>query len=169
MGKLIDITSRLNHENNSKKVKSGTAAMVMDMVEARQEILSSERRELKRTILTEFVGAFVVIPGRGLMRVSLYDISDNGLSFELDCNEGHFEEDERLALRLYLNHKTFFEFVVEAKWSEDFSEHGFNRQGCQFVKNTVNDEALKHFVKFIEAVSVNLKADDGDLLVSRGS
>lgn len=169
MGKLIDITSRLNTRNNSEKSSTSKTGDVTSMVDARQAILLSERRELRRTILTEFVGAFVVVPGRGLLRVSLYDISENGLAFELETNEGTFELGERVAMRIYLNHKTYFEFVTEIRRCEEFDDLGFNRIGGQFVKDTVNDVALHHFVKFIEAVSVNLQADDGDLQASRGS
>ncbi len=169
MGKVLDLTSRLNTQNDKTKSFKSELAIVQDMVEARKEILQSERREIRRTILTEFVGAFIVVPQRGLMRVSLYDISENGLSFELDLKEGTFEDEERVAMRIYLNHRTFFEFVVAVKWSEDFSEQGFNRMGGPFVKDTVNDVALHHFVNFIEAVSVNLLADNGDLKVSSGS
>lgn len=169
MGKLIDITSRLNTQKQTKKAKITGVGELVDMVEPRQAILSDERRDLRRTILTEFVGAFVVVPERGLLRVSLYDISVDGLSFEVETGEGQFGREEPIAMRIYLNHKTFFEFVVKVKWSEFHDDLGLIRQGAKFVKNTVNDEALTHFVKFIEAVSVNLQADEGDLQISRGS
>lgn len=169
MGKVIDLTSRLNHRKNSEKSSRSVSGELLDMVESRQAILKQERRDLRRTILTEFVGAFTVIPERGLLRVSLYDISDDGLAFEVDSHQGAFLKDERLAMRIYLNHKTYFEFVVQVKWQENFTEAGFVRHGTKFVKETVNDVALGHFVKFIEAVSVNLQADEGDLQISSGS
>ncbi|HRO68448.1 MAG TPA: PilZ domain-containing protein [Pseudobdellovibrionaceae bacterium] len=169
MGKLIDLTSRLNHRKNTGKGKGHQVAEVLDLVEPRQAILKDERRDLRRTILTEFVGAFVVVPERGLLRVSLYDISEDGLAFETETGQGAFHKDERVAMRIYLNHKTYFEFVVQVKWLENFTDAGFIRHGAKFVKNTVNDVALAHFVKFIEAVSVNLQADEGDLQISSGS
>ncbi|MBX2988741.1 MAG: PilZ domain-containing protein [Bdellovibrionaceae bacterium] len=169
MGKLIDLTARLNNKKDSKIAGMKKKAEVFDLVEPRQAILQDERRELRRTILTEFVGAFVVVPERGLLRVSLYDISDDGLAFEMDLEQGSYQEHERVAMRIYLNHKTYFEFVVQVKWRELQEQQGIIRHGTMFVKNTVNDVALKHFVKFIEAVSVNLRADDGDLQISNGS
>lgn len=169
MGKIIDLTSRLNVRKNSGIEKSAQSAEVLDLVEPRQAILKEERRDLRRTILTEFVGAFTVVPERGLLRVSLYDISEDGLAFEVDSGQGAFHKDERVAMRIYLNHKTYFEFVVQVKWQEIFADAGFVRHGAKFVKNTVNDVALAHFVKFIEAVSVNLQADEGDLQISSGS
>lgn len=169
MGKLIDLTSRLSGRKD-KTIRSGKVlAPVVDMVEPRQAILNDERRDLKRTILTEFVGAFVVVPERGLLRVSLYDISEDGLAFEVDATQGRFGSSEKVAMRIYMNHKTYFEFVVQVKWFEDHLDQGFIRHGTRFVKDTVNAVALAHFVKFIEAVSVNLQADDGDLQISSGS
>lgn len=169
MGKLIDITSELKSRNNKKKSVSGQSAQVVDMTEPRQEILDAERRDLKRTILTEFVGAFVVVPNRGLMKVALFDISDNGVAFEVETHQGGFSKDEKLAMRIYLNHKTFFEFVIQVKWFETHDQFGIIRHGSKFVKNTLNDVALHHFVRFIEAVSVNLKADEGDLQIPSNS
>lgn len=169
MGKVLDLTGRLNARKNDGKSKIKGLAPVVDMVEPRQAILNDERRDLRRTILTEFVGAFVVVPERGLLRVSLYDISEDGLAFEVETGEGHFDRDEPIAMRIYLNHKTYFEFVAKVKWSEIHDDLGLVRQGAKFVRNTVNDVALSHFVKFIEAVSVNLQADEGDLQISRGS
>lgn len=169
MGKLLDLTGRLNTRKHKKIKGAAGNAEILDLVEPRQAILKDERRELRRTILSEFVGAFVVVPERGLLRVGLYDISDDGLAFELETNQGAFDKNERLAMRIYMNHKTYFEFVVQVKWQEVFEASGIIRQGAQFAKNTVNDEALKHFVRFIEAVSVNLRADEGDLQISSGS
>lgn len=168
MGKLLDLTERLNTQKHKTITSFKTSAPVVDLTEPRQAILSEERRELRRTILTEFVGAFVVVPERGLLRVNLFDISDVGLSFEVDGTQGRFDQNERVAMRIYLNHKTYFEFVAQMKWHQ-VQEDGMIRHGGKFIKNTVNDVALGHFVKFIEAVSVNLKADDGDLQISSGS
>ncbi len=165
MGKILDLTTRIN--KNPKKTKpQNHLAPVFSIIEPRLAILSEERRQLRRTILTEFVGAFVLLSGRGLMRVSLFDISDNGLSFELEQPQGEFQEGEKIAMRIYLNQKTFFEFVLEVKWKEYLKDEQLVRHGCRLVKNTVNDVALFHFVKFIEAVSVNLRVDEGDLQIS---
>lgn len=169
MGKLISITDRLNTRKDNTNGTVGPSAPVFDLVEPRQAILKDERRDLRRTILTEFVGAFVVVPDRGLLRVGLYDISDDGLSFESEVEQGHFNQGERVAMRIYINHRTFFEFVVSVQWVEAQSDWGVTRHGCRIVRNTVNDVALHHFIKFIEAVSVNLQADEGDLQISSGS
>ncbi len=166
MGKVLDLTTRLRARNSSEIIKNDFKAEILDMTEARQEVLSKERRDVKRTILTEFVGAFVILPERGLMKVALYDISDNGVSFDIEMAEGHFAQEEEIAMRVYLNHTTYFPFTVTVSNSRLIEEDGVIRHGAGFVKGTVNDVALYHFVKFIENVSASLKRDSGDILVS---
>ena len=141
-------------------------ANLIDMTERRQEILSEERRRVKRTILTEFISAYIVVPKRGLQNVSLYDISEHGLAFDLELDSGSFKVNEEIAMRVYLNHQTYFPFIVKVANSRSLELEGVNRLGVNFVKNTVNDVALGHFVNFIETVSASLKNDSGDVLVT---
>lgn len=165
MGKVLDITPRLKPTHNSKTpVKA--EAQVLDITEARQEILSRDRRVVKRTILTEFVGAFVVLPEKGLLKVALYDISEKGLSFDLDLLDGGFQNGEEVAMRVYLNHTTYFPFTIKVTHARVVEDENLIRHGANFEKGTMNDVALHHFVKFIENVSASLKTDNGDVLVS---
>lgn len=166
MGKVLDITERLNGRKNEANQGLGGKAPILDMTEARQAIMTRERRQVKRTILTEFIGAFAVLPERGLLKVTLYDISENGISFDVEIAQGGFVEGEEIAMRVYLNHKTYFPFVMKITNSRIFDIEGIIRHGANFVKGTVNDVALHHFVRFIETVSASLKTDDGDIQVS---
>ncbi len=166
MGKLLDITERLSYRKDIEKKNTPKNTPVLDMTEARQAILNRERREVKRTILTEFIGAFAVLPERGLLKVSLYDISEKGMSFDIEMSQGGFEEGEEVAMRVYLNHKTYFPFILKITNSRTFVAEGVVRHGANFIMGTVNDVALHHFVKFIETVSASLKTDDGDVQVS---
>lgn len=165
MAKIIDITSRVKSQNSSENLKN-SPSRVVDMTEAREEMLNKERREVKRTILTEFVGASIVLPERGLLKVTLYDISDNGIAFDLEPSQGMFAEGEEVAVRVYLNHTTYFPFIVTVSNSRLIEDEGVIRHGAQFLKNSINDVALHHFVKFIENVSATLRKDSGDVLVS---
>jgi hypothetical protein len=45
-------------------------------------------------------------------------------------------------------------------------DEGVVRHGANFIKGSVNDVALHHFIKFIETVSASLKTDNGDVQVS---
>lgn len=165
MGKVIDIVDRLKTHKKAVKVTK-TQAPVSDITEARQEIIDSERRDVKRTILTEFIGAFAVLPEHGLLRVTVYDISDSGVSFDLETGKGMFPEGQEIAMRVYLNHKTYFPFIVKVNNSRFIPSEEVIRHGTSFLKGTINDVALHHFVKFIETVSASLKTDDGDIQVS---
>jgi hypothetical protein len=165
MGKILDITSRLRVENVSDRA-SVASANIHDISEIRKEMVDRDRREVKRTILTEFVGAFVVVPEHGLMKASMYDISDNGMAFDLSILEGGFNEGDEVAMRVYLNHSTYFPFTIRVINSRVIEEEGVVRHGAHFLRGTMNDVALHHFVKFIENVSASLKTDNGDILVS---
>lgn len=141
-------------------------ATVLDMTERRDAILVEERRRVKRTILTEFIGATVVVPARGLEKVTLHDISDGGLAFDMPMASGFFRVGDEVAFRLYMNHKTYFAFFVRVSNVREFPEEGVYRHGCKLVEGSLNEEALGHFVRFIETVSASLRTDSGDVLVS---
>lgn len=167
MKNVIDLTHRLNKEKATRKTKASTGtAPVIDMTEKRNEILSQERRQVKRTILSEFVGAFAVVPRKGLLKVNMYDISDNGMAFDVDAEAGHFSVGEEIAMRVYLNQQTYFPFIVKIQNIRGINDENVFRHGANFQKETVNSEALFHFVKFIETVSASLQSDSGDIMVS---
>jgi hypothetical protein len=167
MKNVIDLTGRLKKTAKATKtVKSAPSAPVIDMTEARNEILLQERRKVKRTILTEFIGACALVPAKGLIRVTLHDISENGLSFDVDEGAGHFMAGEEVAMRVYLNHRTYFPFVVTIQNIRAIRDEKVYRHGVGFVKGSINDQALHHLVKFIETVSASLQGDNGDIMVS---
>lgn len=139
---------------------------VVDMTERRNEMLTQERRQVRRTILTEFIGAHVIVPDRGLQKVAVYDISEDGIAFDIELGEGAYKAGDEVSVRVYLNQQTYFPFVVKIANARGIPEEGVTRHGGRFVKGTVNDVALHHFVKFIETVSASLKTDSGDVMVS---
>jgi hypothetical protein len=164
---LIDLTKKIK-QNFKKSSNIGflSESEVLDMTQRRNEIVSEERREVKRTILTEFVGAFVVVPQKGLLKVAIYDISDNGIAFEMEEDAGKFDKGDEVAMRVYLNQYTYFPFTVKIKNSRWIEDEVVQRHGANFEKETVNKDALFHFVKFIETVSASLERDEGDVMVS---
>jgi hypothetical protein len=168
MKNVIDMTHRLGKQKSKRKPTAamGESAPVIDMTEKRNEILVQERREVRRTILSEFVGALAVVPRKGLLKVNLYDISEDGIAFDTDGEAGHFAVGEEVAVRVYLNQHTYFPFIVRVHNIRAINDEGVFRHGSSFVKGTINDEALHHFVKFIETVSASLQNDGGDIMVS---
>ena len=101
------------------------------------------------------------------MRVAIYDISENGISFDLELEEGAFKCDEEICMRVYLNHKTYFPINVRVKHVTVEPTEAVIRHGTVFEDNAVNNAALQHFVKFIESVSLGLKNDSGDLMAPK--
>lgn len=146
--------------------KPSQPAQVVDITERRQEVIRQERRKVKRTILTEFIGAFVVVPQKGLLKVAIYDISENGVAFDIEPNTGSFHLGEEVAMRVYLNHQTYFPFTIHVQNNRLIDDEGVVRIGAGFVRETINEKALYHFVKFIEEVSAALEHDNGDIMVS---
>jgi hypothetical protein len=166
---VIDMTARRQKQlskDNAQLSQEGKATIV-DMTVRRQEVISEERRKVKRTILAEFIGAFVLIPNKGLQKVDVYDISEDGISFDLGFEQGHFDHGEEFAMRLYLSKDTYLPFTVRVSNFREIQDEGVVRHGSQFVKNTTNKEALKHFVAFLETVTASLQTDSGDITVSK--
>ena len=166
MGDIIDLKSRQKSLKSGHKNNSVSGASIVDIGQKRSEILQEDRRKVKRTLLTEFISVHTVVPGVGLLKVALFNINDNGLAFDVDSHKGHFQAGEEVAMRVYLNHQTYFPFVVKIKHVTDVNDEGVHRHGGEFMKGTINDVALSHFVKFIENVSASLKHDNGDVVVS---
>lgn len=165
MGKVIDLTPRL--KTVAKEPTHSSAARVVDYDEQKKNILFQERRQIKRTILTEFVSAMVVIPQKGLLKVAIYDISEQGISFDIESDQGAFKLDEVVSMRVYLNQKTYFPITVQVKHIKEDDTEGVFRHGSVFLKQPTTDAALQYFVKFIESVSQGLKKDEGDLMVPK--
>jgi hypothetical protein len=171
---IIDLKRhfKAKQKSNKKRIRENVpGASVLDMIERREAVLQDERREVRRTILTGFIGAFVVIPVRadatgGLMKVDIYDISENGIAFDMESKDGHFSKGEDVAMRVYLSQEIYFPFVVKIQNFRELNGEAITRHGANFVRGTVNDQALHHFVKFIETVSANLVRDTGDVMVS---
>jgi len=165
---VIQIKDFLKENKNEKNATVNlTNAEVESISEIREEMISEERRIVKRTLLTEFVGASVVIPGSGLVKVSLNDISRGGLAFDVMEVYGKLKEGDNVAVRVYLNHTTYFPLSVTITNARFVSEEGLYRHGAQFLKGTVNEEAVHHFIKFMETVSTSLRADLGDIMLTK--
>ncbi len=164
---VIDL--KLRRQGGAAKKPSArdqVAAPVVDMTERRQEILSDERRRVKRTILSEFIGASIVVPERGLIRVTLYDVSENGLAFDMESKRGALRAGEEVALRVYLNHQTYFPLSVVIQHARFIEDERVYRHGSLIKRGSINDAAIYHFVRFIETVSAGLQKDSGDVMVS---
>jgi len=156
-----------SNSDKSKESKSAKAEPVVAIDELREQIIAEERRKVKRTLLTEFIGASVILPGSGLVRVTLNDISLNGVSFDVVKKYGSFEEGDKVALRVYLNQSTYFPMEITITNARALDSEGVYRHGAKFTDESQNQEALGHFIKFMETVNTSLRADLGDILLTK--
>lgn len=163
MGDIVEFKGKKN-ENSTDK--SDPKASILDITELRVKQIQEDRRVAKRTILDGFIGASVVIPGRGLLKVNLFDISKGGLSFDMNVETGLFRDGEEVAIRFYFNQKSYFPFVVRVTSCRVFEEEGVSRHGANFVSDQSNMSVLNHFVDFLESVSSSLRNDNGDLFIT---
>ncbi|RME17298.1 MAG: PilZ domain-containing protein [Bdellovibrio sp.] len=160
-------SSRKAANKKAKAPQKVDSTSITDITGIRQEMLKEERREVKRTILTGFIGAFAVIPQKGLLRVSVYDISESGIAFDVNEENGFLlKAGEPIAMRIYLNQQTYFPFLANIYNIRTIPEENVVRFGAGFVEGTINVEAIKHFIKFMESVSASLQKDTGDVMVS---
>lgn len=165
MSNILPFRTRPKSKGLDLSQDSGEA-QVLDMTDRIVAGQSQERREVKRVVLNEFISAHVYVPGRGLMRVVLKDIHDKGLAFEIDLREGQFAKNEMLEMRFYMNHETYFKFQVQVMHATTNGDEATHRHGCQFIKDTINDVALHHFIGFLQNIAASLKTDRGDRVVS---
>lgn len=168
MSNVISLVPRLKTVATDNAVNDFKPEVdVMNFDEIRQKMLFQERREVKRTILTEFVSAMIVLPEKGLLKVAIYDISDEGISFDIETEHGQFQAEEEVSMRVYLNHKTYFPISIKVKHLKEEKDEGVFRHGAVFQKGAATDAALQYFVRFIESVSHALKKDEGDMMVPK--
>ena len=186
---LLDITQRINKKLERKNAKnppktslflhnsSKEASSLLEPLsnpltsisKIRQDILTKERRKVKRSFLREFICLHAVVPERGLLEVFLQDISTEGVAFDVDGKKGQFRKGERVALRIYITADTYFPFTVQIHYIRNFSMNGWQayRHGASFIKNSLNSKALLYFAKFIESSTAVLRKDTGDVMVSQ--
>lgn len=168
MAKVIDITPRLKTVNTNHSQETGHSdPNLLNMQELKgkfQPIILKERRQVERTILSDLISGMLVLPEKGLYKVSMYDISGDGLSFTLEKHMGSFQVGEEIALRVYLNSKTYFPLLVKVKHATYDAQEEVVRHGVEYMKGTSTDVALQHFVNFIISLNEGLEIDDGDLI-----
>jgi len=166
---IIELKEFRTDVNKSESVENNSSdkAGVLDMTAKREVILNEERRQVKRTILNEFIGANVIVPDRGLLKIALHDISIDGLAFDLEPGVGQFNVGDEIAVRVYMNQKTYFPFLIKVRNVRFIEDEGVYRHGGELTKGDANENALFHFVKFLETVSASLQTDNGDVTVTQ--
>ncbi|MBX7232641.1 MAG: PilZ domain-containing protein [Bdellovibrionales bacterium] len=169
---VIPFGARSSHQKGVGSAKKQTShtetpAPIIDISNLRAETINQERRKVRRTILNEFIGVHAVVPNHGLMPITLHDVSSDGLSFDIAAKAGQFRVGEELAMRIYLNHDTYFPFFVQVDNVRYKSDETVQRHGAHFVKGSANIDAFQYFIRFLESVSTGLQKDNGDIVVTK--
>ena len=142
---------------------TGPSGSIIELESHKNVAIGQERRQVRRTMLSEFVGAFIVVPQVGLQEVCLFDISDGGVAFDLEIKLGQFKVGEEIAARFYLSQNNYFTFNVQISNVRMLEDEGVYRHGTRIVREDHNYEAIDYFIHFVEAVSSIVKIDRGDL------
>lgn len=139
---------------------------LLDVTQRIQDRQSEDRRQVKRVVLNEFISAHVYVNGRGLVKITIKDIHDGGLAFDIDERQGQFTRGETLEVRFYLNHETYFKFNVQVAHASTVEAEGVHRHGTAFIGESLNNVALHHFTQFLQTISASLRTDTGDRTVT---
>ena len=152
-------------ENKDNAQKGKKAKEVIYFKEEKHHRVVQERRRARRTILSGFIGTYVVIPDRGLGKVEFHDISEKGLAFDGLIEYGQFKENEIIHLRVYLSKEHYFSFDIQIRHVRLNPENACYRYGALFSNHSKQKEILYHFVKFVEEVSQQMQSDRGDKVI----
>ena len=130
----------------------------------RKEKQATLKREYERVLFKNILGCYTMIERLGLKSVEMVDISKSGLSFRMPVEDGAFTQGEELDFRFYFSNKAFLPTRVTVRRvdSEIDQGHRYNRFGCTFDTALSSQDAVNHFVDFIEAFSKSAKEDKGD-------
>jgi hypothetical protein len=156
----------LNLEGVSQNDNFEAMKNLVHLKEVLQEQMVEDRRKVQRVLLGDLIASHVVLPSKGLARVSIRDIDEGGLAFEMESSLGCFDKGDSLEMRFYLNGETYFRFYLVVAYSAVDEEKEVSRHGTYFDSESLNQEALYYFVQFLKAVSVSLKTDQGERIVS---
>ena len=116
---------------------------------------SERRRAVRRPVLETF-SLFVVLPKKGHLRLPIHDVSDLGLSFDLDT-EGEAPElfpialGEKFDIHFYLNQRLYLPLAVTVRRVE---EKGTVRSvGVELLDKITNEyKAFQSFLHMFDAI-----------------
>jgi hypothetical protein len=165
-GELKKIKRQLYGSTEPASKAKGQPQLI-NLDERREEKKAAEKRTVTRTVLSQFLGVFVILPNKGLQPVALYDVSEAGLSFDIPNEVGSYNIAETVTMRIYLSHDMYFSFHVKISNKRMPEGDGISRHGAVFKKDDESFKTLFYFTKFLENVSLVARRDSGDRLLGR--
>jgi hypothetical protein len=117
-----------------------------------------ERRKTRRRPILETFSFFCVVPKKGMHRLLIHDVSDQGIGFDLDA-EG--EEDQTFSLKsgealdvhLYINQSLYLPLSVKVARIEERNVGGrVRRIGAEFSVKDKGYEAFGAFLAMLDSI-----------------
>lgn len=119
--------------------------------------MSQERRKSKRRPILDSFSLFVVIPKKGPLKLRIHDVSDTGLSFDVDTEGDEaasfpLKIGETFEVHLYLNQSLYLPLQIRiARLSEKDS---IRQVGAEYAeKGSKEFDAFRGFVQMIDHVT----------------
>lgn len=114
-----------------------------------------ERRRSKRRPILDSFSLFCVVPKKGVHRLTVHDLSDLGIGFDLDIEGENFDEfpiklKEKLEIQLYLNQSLYLNLEGNVARLED--DKGIRRVGAELTDRS--SQAYKAYVAFIQMLDL---------------
>lgn len=121
-----------------------------------------ERRKVRRRPILATFSVFCVVPRKGVHRLPIHDVSEQGIAFDLDT-EGEDLQDfrvttgETLDVQFYLNQSLFLPLSVKVIRVEDGP--AVRKVGAELIPGGKGHEAFLSFVAMLDAVGEFMEAN----------
>lgn len=133
--------------------------------DAQTKTKDQERRRSRRRPILDTFSLFVVVPKKGVHRLQIHDVSDQGIGFDLDI-DGESAADfpinakENLDVQLYLNQSLYLNLKIQVARIE---EGGAVRKiGAEFTERTsVSYKAFASFLQVLDLLSEAAQISSG--------
>ena len=120
-------------------------------IDTHEDTHEVERRRAKRIPILASFSISLVVPKKGMHRLGIYDVSENGIGFILNIDEefsrpSPTQLNESLEINLYLNLSLFLPLSVRVVRIDD-AQTGERRIGAEFENRT--SESFMAFLAFL--------------------
>jgi len=123
----------------------------------------AERRRTQRRTLLETFSFFAMVPKKGPHRLTVHDLSEEGIGFDLDIEgeaaaEFPISQGEVFELRLYLNQALYLPLLIEVRRIEEKNQ--IRRIGAAFSeKDSPGHKACLCLIQMLDRIGDIAKID----------
>jgi hypothetical protein len=127
-----------------------------------------ERRRARRRPIIETFSIFCIVPKKGVHRLQIHDLSENGIGFDLDTEgeePGAFplKSGDQLDLHFYLNQSLYLPISVRVARIEERNQ--LRRIGAEFNTKDKGFQAIAAFLKLLDAIVDVAQIQSGVLIL----